>query len=183
MNTSTASRTGSFRLNMNMENECVTLKEKKQNDRYRSFPCFNFLISGGCPYFERCTYIHDHRLKLERQVIRTKKNHQADSRDIFFWPDVEVDATGCYNIPKEFALSPDYHDSAIYSMWQHFNHVFAPHNNEEEQNNWKFQPEVPLSPTGIDGIFENLIEEKNCRMNAFIERGRLETFIELSAGS
>ena len=63
----------------------------------------NFLISGGCPYHERCTYIHDARLRSDRVVIRTLPPMKtSEMKDSFFWPDLEQDLVkvtkDCYTV-------------------------------------------------------------------------------------
>ena len=50
-------------MNWNLEigNQINTNKYIQQysREKYRCYPCQNFIISGGCPYYERCTFLHD----------------------------------------------------------------------------------------------------------------------------
>lgn len=55
-------------------------------------PKQTFLSTGGCPYNDRCVFLHDPRLQVESFRLRTVKNvRQAGTvKDTFYWPDMEV---------------------------------------------------------------------------------------------
>ena len=87
-------------------------------EKFRRMICQTFLSTGGCPYADRCVFLHDPRLLIsEFKVKPTKNARQATaSKDTFYWPDQNredvsslLDAQGLpdanqpYNIPGSFA--------------------------------------------------------------------------------
>ena len=95
-------------------------------EKYRCYPCQNFIISGGCPYHERCTYVHDSKLSSNRLVFRISNSstqrrlHITDQKDTFYWPDV-ANKENQYTIPFQYASSPEnFHNAGIFSIWSHF---------------------------------------------------------------
>ena len=51
-----------------------------------------FLSTGGCPYNDRCVFLHDPRLQIDTFRLRTVKNVRQSGalKDSFYWPDMEV---------------------------------------------------------------------------------------------
>lgn len=62
-------------------------QHNKSKPRFRTYPCQNVVTNGGCPYFSRCSYVHDPRIKLKYQIVRMGKRQCHDGTDSFFWPD------------------------------------------------------------------------------------------------
>ena len=63
-----------------------------------------FLSTGGCPYNDRCVFLHDPRLHIESFRLRTVKNVRQSGvlKDTFYWPDMEVRLKGgayCVQVP------------------------------------------------------------------------------------
>jgi len=86
-------------------------------------------MCGVCPYYNRCTYIHDPRIKnINYNIIRyskkksKKKYKKQYYDDIWLWPyDISnsINYIKYYNISK--ALAYNYFDYAIlYSIWYNF---------------------------------------------------------------
>ena len=119
-------------------------KDVPREERFKSFLCQvgaqstfvihvynfhffqNFLSSGGCPYHERCTYIHERRLRSDRVVIRTQTVKTVEPKDSFFWPDLEYDPviskfrSDTYQVPYWFVENKNnFHNCGIFSMWNH----------------------------------------------------------------
>jgi Zinc finger C-x8-C-x5-C-x3-H type (and similar) len=63
-------------------------------EKFRRMICMTFVATGGCPYNDRCCYLHDPRLRIEG--IRTKPIKSQlpvlplQTKDTFFWPDMKV---------------------------------------------------------------------------------------------
>ena len=99
----------------------VTTKHPLSREKYRCYPCQNFIISGGCPYYERCTFLHDPRLSVKRVVKRLSAvpndvNSYDNDHDTFYWPDI-VPRGNCYNIPEYFASNVNsQHNCGIFSL-------------------------------------------------------------------
>jgi len=62
---------------------------------YRSKVCFDFLITGACPYNNRCPWIHDPRIAVKNKPEKVlqikpcgkeKSNPAAAVYDIIGWP-------------------------------------------------------------------------------------------------
>jgi hypothetical protein len=85
-------------------------------------------MCGVCPYYNRCMYIHDPRIKNKNyNIMRYSKKKYRKPRyyiynDIWLWPfDISNSINGIkyYNISK--ALANYYFEYAIlYSIWYNF---------------------------------------------------------------
>ncbi|CAM9212926.1 unnamed protein product [Ectocarpus sp. 8 AP-2014] len=76
--------------------------------KFRCYPCLTWITTGACPYFSRCVFIHDPRIRGPTAAYLYKHNgnrsHSTRSggsvgsplgRDIFYWPDMpRTDANG-----------------------------------------------------------------------------------------
>ncbi|CAM9639191.1 unnamed protein product [Ectocarpus sp. 6 AP-2014] len=76
--------------------------------KFRCYPCLTWITTGACPYFSRCVFIHDPRIRGPTAAYLYKHNgnrsHSTRSggsvgsplgRDIFYWPDMpRTDADG-----------------------------------------------------------------------------------------
>ncbi len=126
-----------------------SLIKTKSNNRYRRYPCQNFICTGGCPYYDRCSYLHDPRISVKRRIIRTPKLKVMDPKDSFFWPDLNTcmeNVSDPYSIPLSFGQNlSDIHNYAMYSMWYYFtNYCFCSEkfgsleyfDNETKKNEW-----------------------------------------------
>ncbi len=53
-----------------------------------TLPCFNFVATGCCNYYERCIYIHDPRIsgcnKLNVKNVRSP-NSFSSQQTLFYW--------------------------------------------------------------------------------------------------
>ncbi|CAM9350869.1 unnamed protein product [Ectocarpus sp. 12 AP-2014] len=69
--------------------------------KFRCYPCLTWITTGACPYFSRCVFIHDPRIRGPTAAYlykhNDKRSHSARSggsvgsplgRDIFYWPDM-----------------------------------------------------------------------------------------------
>ncbi|CAM9182668.1 unnamed protein product [Ectocarpus sp. 12 AP-2014] len=69
--------------------------------KFRCYPCLTWITTGACPYFSRCVFIHDPRIRGPTAAYLYKHNgkrsHSSRSggsvgsplgRDIFYWPDM-----------------------------------------------------------------------------------------------
>lgn len=107
-------------------------------EKFRRMACVTCISCGGCPYNDRCVFLHDPRTKLNGirlKASKTLRNSSMNSKDSFYWPDmkkVEVfrhldiqglpDSNQRYEIPETFSKisSSTHHDRAVFSIWNHF---------------------------------------------------------------
>ena len=142
----------------------TSVTSNANKEKFRCYPCQNFVISGGCPYHERCTFVHDWRLSSNRLVYRTsvpisKKN---EPKDTFFWPDV-VSENNEYNIPHYFvSQQSDHHNLGIFSLWAHFTDFIS--QSRQSDPSRVYQTKL-IGPT-----------------NSFTKANRLPVFVLLSEG-
>ena len=113
----------SIKVDNSMKKSNKTIATKKV-DRFRTYPCQNFVSTGGCPYHERCTFLHDPRIKSDRDVSRLNAKKLSEPKDTFYWPDMDISCiksdtvTSNYEIPKGFAEdAKNQHDCSIFSIW------------------------------------------------------------------
>eukprot|EP01032_Pedospumella_encystans_P013891 gene13891-15974_t len=119
-------------------------------DKFRRMACNTFIMTGACPYSDRCVFMHDFRIKAEGARVRTTRQTKADNtiKDTFYWPDMTrkdigryLDAQGLpdpnqrYVIPESFAsIHASFHNRGLYSVWNHFVE-FCAHNSRIEAEN------------------------------------------------
>lgn len=87
-------------------------------EKFRRMMCQTFLSTGGCPYGDRCVFLHDPRLNISEFKVKPTRNARQTTaaKDTFYWPDQNredvsniLDAQGLpdanqkYNIPASFA--------------------------------------------------------------------------------
>jgi hypothetical protein len=104
--------------NLNLISSC------RKVERFRTYPCQNFVCSGGCPYHDRCTFLHDSRIKSDREVYRLEAKKVSEPKDTFYWPDMEIvdscqdKVSNDYNIPSNFSRDKsNQHDCSVLSIW------------------------------------------------------------------
>ena len=104
--------------NLNLISSC------RKVERFRTYPCQNFVCSGGCPYHDRCTFLHDSRIKSDREVYRLEVKKVSEPKDTFYWPDMEIvdscqdKVSNDYNIPLNFSNDKsNQHDCSVLSIW------------------------------------------------------------------
>ncbi|CAM9333816.1 unnamed protein product, partial [Ectocarpus fasciculatus] len=69
--------------------------------KFRCYPCLTWITTGACPYFSRCVFIHDPRIRGPNAAYLYKHNSNRSNsgksggsvgsplgRDIFYWPDM-----------------------------------------------------------------------------------------------
>ena len=71
-------------------------------------PCINYLVCGSCPYNNKCTFIHDERLKINCSKVKSKERIILnDEDDAFYWPNC---TNNCRNKNN---------NKMVLSMWSH----------------------------------------------------------------
>ena len=101
----------------------ITAQHPLSKEKYRCYPCQNFIISGGCPYHERCTFLHDPRLISKREVKRISTSssqniihNNSNHNDTFYWPDVSSNGDS-YELPDRLAFDiKSQHNCGMFSM-------------------------------------------------------------------
>jgi len=76
---------------------------------HKCLPCKTYIMCGHCPYYNRCRYIHDPRIKyssIHGYRLNNKKYIDEDE-DLWFWP-------YSYTYPY---YNIDNKNTAIYSLW------------------------------------------------------------------
>lgn len=73
----------------------------KNNDH--CLPCYNFVMCGTCPYFKRCKYVHDLRIKISNNKKYKysgylKNKIKNDKHDVWHWPPDTSNNSQYYNI-------------------------------------------------------------------------------------
>ena len=56
-------------------------------------PCKTFIMTGGCPYHERCAFLHDPRIRSATsrpKPLRALRQENNSVKDSFYWPDMKV---------------------------------------------------------------------------------------------
>jgi hypothetical protein len=85
-------------------------------DKFRMMPCKTFIMTGACPYHERCkhqsaaaplkalnhplfdshcagAFLHDPRVRSDvfrPKPLRALRHENTSSKDAFYWPDMKV---------------------------------------------------------------------------------------------
>ena len=98
-------------------------------------------MCGCCPYFEKCVFLHDQRVRVQsahRSFVLCRASPQSNAvKDAFFWPDMSLlkvmEKRDRYQLPtanQEYnfnlvsanrsSTKVTTHDIAVYSMWKHF---------------------------------------------------------------
>lgn len=110
---------------------------KAIGQKYRQFPCRSFIMTGTCPYNDRCVFLHDPRVADPEAYTSPdirKTREDLITKDTFYWPDMlpgsvrsnlddrdlpSVDQ--CYIIPQGFRQrKASQHNKGIFSMWNHY---------------------------------------------------------------
>ena len=102
----------------------------------KCLPCKTYIMCGNCPYYGRCKYIHDPRIKSV-SVQREKphmKNNIDDDEDIWFWP--YTNDYPYYNIYNS--------NTAIYSLWYNLIDVCNNDNEKQKINKYTNRPRLPI---------------------------------------
>lgn len=67
-------------------------------EKFRRMICQTYVCCGGCPYNERCVFLHDDRVELKG--FKTRPNRQGKvingCKDSFYWPDMPVSLYLCF---------------------------------------------------------------------------------------
>ncbi len=121
-------------------------------------PCKTMISCGACPYRDRCTFVHDNRIRSKTYVktnIRKKDKNNDDLTTIFYWPQMtkETSSNSCLYDCHADVDSLNYDYMSVYSMWNHFLHV--------TQNG--------LAKDGTE----------HCVINPYTKRPRLDIFVKL----
>ncbi len=104
------------------------------DNKYRQLPCRTFIMTGCCPYKDRCQFLHDLRVRARDAKARIRaKNQEEIIPDAHFWPvmdynlvnrklDMKNQPTVSQNYEVPVPQNDEYrrHDEAVYSMWNHF---------------------------------------------------------------
>ncbi|CAM9199820.1 unnamed protein product, partial [Sphacelaria rigidula] len=109
--------------------------------KFRCYPCMTWVATGSCPYFARCVFIHDPRVKGPNDAWLYSSGHGRHGstgyggsggssspfgRDTFYWPDmVRTDVLGNtipsitanYDMHPGMLDSEDPADRAVYHLW------------------------------------------------------------------
>ena len=106
-------------------------------------PSQTFIMCGCCPYFEKCVFLHDQRVRVQsshRSVVLCRATPQSNTvKDAFYWPDMSLlkvmEKRDRHQLPtanQEYhfnlvsgnrpSAKVTMHDIAVYSMWEHFVH-------------------------------------------------------------
>lgn len=52
-----------------------------------TLPCFSYISTGTCSYYDRCHFIHDPRVQSNFNFKNIRaKNYKKNCTDPFFWP-------------------------------------------------------------------------------------------------
>ncbi|CAM9309451.1 unnamed protein product [Phaeothamnion confervicola] len=120
----------------------LTLEEMESTGRipnkqkFRCYPCITWCATGSCPYFGRCVFLHDTRLRGPAPAWLYNANTATRSaafggpspfaRDLLFWPDVKRHVDDGQRVPSaeaQYELDPamdsgdDFVRRAVYRLW------------------------------------------------------------------
>ena len=64
-------------------------------EKFRRMICNTYISCGGCPYGDKCVFLHDPRLTIGSFKIRTTKTPRVGGqpKDTFYWPDMDKEVT------------------------------------------------------------------------------------------
>jgi len=150
-------------------------------EKFRCYPCHNWIATGACPYAARCIFIHDPRIQgsnaawlQQPKSTTTSRQAHAYQRDFFFWPDLKHDACAVPSVDMEYNFEdktklpvtdhPSFSLSAASRIWSSFldhldeSSVFAQHSTNS------FQPTV-TSTTSLSNYTDLAIAER--RLSVF----------------
>ena len=135
-------------------------------------PCRTHIATGGCPFRDRCTYLHDHRLSCPGFASMTRKrcSQEKGGADIFYWPmmsisERKIECEGKLTTQRYVTRSPKsssprqlskltYADHAVYSMWETF----------------------------VSTTLKHTEQDFTSKVNPLTDSRRLPIFVELSCG-
>lgn len=155
-------------------------------EKFRRMACNTYICCGGCPYSDRCVFLHDSRLEYKYARNRPSKQtkHSIGPKDTFFWPDMRKDhiyqrldhmglpdVHQSYQIPSHFCHPmADVHNKAIFSIWGHFVDFCM-------KSSWENCPKQFYKRDSYDE------EDCLCTANKYLpESKRLDVFVTLSCG-
>ena len=75
------------------------------NKKYKKLPCTVYIQTGSCPYRERCQFKHPEGLKGITNSIIRKKNYEDNTKDLFYYPQIENDNIEEYKIMDTIELN------------------------------------------------------------------------------
>lgn len=75
------------------------------NKKYKKLPCIVYIQTGSCPYRERCQFKHPEGLKGITNSIIRKKNYEGDTKDLFYYPQIDNDNIEEYKIMDTIDLN------------------------------------------------------------------------------
>jgi hypothetical protein len=60
-------------------------------EKFRRMICLTHISCGGCPYGDKCVFLHDPRLMIASLKMRSTKQPRATGqpKDTFYWPDMD----------------------------------------------------------------------------------------------
>jgi hypothetical protein len=158
----------------NNNNNKNNIKYKREHKR--ELPCKTWIITGNCPYNNKCIYLHSDSIKsnLPIKLHSKHKNRENNITDTLFWPkmnNISNSINTMYNVP--YPENENMHDIALYSMWNHYVDFCKFTNMEQKMKDFskknKYSTFRPL-------LFSNPYDKKNKHTS----RNRLNIFCELS---
>lgn len=72
---------------------------------YKLLPCIVLIQTGSCPYRERCQFKHPEGLKGKTSSKTRLKNHEDDTKDLFYYPPIVDGKTENYKIMDTIDLN------------------------------------------------------------------------------
>ena len=76
----------------------------ENNKNYKRLPCVVYLMTGSCPFRERCQFKHPEGLKGPTCSKTRKKNIENQIKDLFYYPQIEIGNIEEYDIKPEIRL-------------------------------------------------------------------------------